>query len=147
MYERFTDRARKVIQLARDESRRLNHKCVGTEHILLGLLKANPGVGVTALKKLGVDLDSVRLRVASTMQRDKSVESEHRLIQSLREERVIEYAWEEARNLNHNYVGTEHLLLASLREAEGVPSQVLREFAVSLETVRVETLNVIKDGI
>src|SRR5947209_20354715 len=105
MYERFTDRARKVMQLANQEAQRFNHEHIGTEHILLGLVKEGTGVAANALKNLDIDLRKIRLEV------EKIVLAGRDVTQKPRAERVVEYATEEARGLQHNYVGTEHLLL------------------------------------
>ncbi len=125
MYERFTDRARKVMQLANQEAQRFNHEYVGTEHVLLGLVKEGSGVAANVLKNLDVDLRKIRLEVEKIVQTGPDMVTMGKLPQTPRAKKVIEYAIEEARNLNHNYVGTEHLLLGLLREQEGVAAQVL----------------------
>src|SRR6185369_15631316 len=111
MYERFTDRARKVMQLANQEAQRFNHEYVGTEHILLGLVKEGSGVAARVLMRLGVDLRGVRLEVEAVVQSGPDMVTMGKLPRTPRAKRVIEYSIEEARNLDHNYVGTEHLLL------------------------------------
>src|SRR5262249_47351410 len=123
MYERFTDRARKVMQLANQEAQRFNHEYIGTEHILLGLVKEGSGVAANVLKNLDVDLRKIRLEVEKIVQSGPDMVTMGKLPQTPRAKKVIEYAMEEARNLNHNYVGTEHLLLGLLREQEGVAAQ------------------------
>jgi len=125
MYERFTDRARKVMQLANQEAQRFNHEYVGTEHVLLGLIKEGSGVAANVLKNLDVDLRKIRNEVEKIVQAGPDMVTMGKLPQTPRAKKVIEYAIEEARNLNHNYVGTEHLLLGLLREQEGVAAQVL----------------------
>src|SRR5262245_34084674 len=125
MYERFTDRARKVMQLANQEAQRSNHEYIGTEHILLGLVKEGSGVAANVLKNLDVDLRKIRLEVEKIVKFGPAMESLGNLPQTPRVKKVIEYSVEEARNLNHNYIGTEHLLLGLLREEEGVAAQVL----------------------
>src|SRR3954451_4607755 len=110
MYERFTDRARKVMQLANQEAQRFNHEYIGTEHILLGLVKEGSGVAANVLKNLDIDLRKIRLEVQNIVQSGPDAVL-GKLPQTPRAKKVIEYAIEEARNLNHNYVGTEHLLL------------------------------------
>src|SRR5688500_15291755 len=143
MYERFTDRARKVMQLANQEAQRFNHEYIGTEHILLGLVKEGSGVAANVLKNLDVDLRKIRLEVEKIVQSGPDMVTMGKLPQTPRAKKVIEYAIEEARNLNHNYVGTEHLLLGLLREQEGVAAQVLMNLGLKLEDVREEVLNLL----
>src|SRR5712672_3400536 len=145
MYERFTDRARKVMQLANQEAQRFNHEYIGTEHILLGLVKEGSGVAANVLKNLDIDLRKIRLEVEKIVQTGPSGEQVvmGKLPHTPRAKKVIEYSIEEARNLNHNYVGTEHLLLGLLREQEGVAAQVLMNLGLKLEDVREEVLNLL----
>src|SRR5580658_2397617 len=146
MYERFTDRARKVMQLANQEAQRFNHEYVGTEHVLLGLVKEGSGVAANVLKNLDVDLRKIRVEVEKIVQSGPDMVTMGKLPQTPRAKKVIEYAIEEARNLNHNYVGTEHLLLGLLREQEGVAAQVLMNLNLKLEEVREEVLNLLGHG-
>ncbi|MCC6285429.1 MAG: AAA family ATPase, partial [Phycisphaerales bacterium] len=143
MFERFTDRARKVMALANQEAQRFNHEYIGTEHILLGLVKEGSGVGANVLKNLDVDLRKVRLEVEKLVKAGPEMVTMGRLPQTPRAKKVVEYAIEEARNLNHNYVGTEHLLLGLLREQDGVAAQVLMNLGLKLEEVREEVLNLL----
>jgi ATP-dependent Clp protease ATP-binding subunit ClpC len=143
MYERFTDRARKVMQLANQEAQRFNHEYIGTEHILLGLVKEGTGVAANVLKNLDIDLRKIRLEVEKIVQAGPDMVTMGKLPQTPRAKKVIEYSIEEARNLNHNYVGTEHLLLGLLREQEGVAAQVLMNLGLKLEDVREEVLNLL----
>src|SRR5437870_513581 len=143
MYERFTDRARKVMQLANQEAQRFNHEYIGTEHILLGLVKEGSGVAANVLKNLDIDLRKIRLEVEKIVQAGPEMVTMGKLPQTPRAKKVIEYSIEEARNLNHNYVGTEHLLLGLLREQEGVAAQVLMNLGLKLEDVREEVLNLL----
>ena len=143
MFERFTDRARKVMALANAEAQRFNHEYIGTEHILLGLVKEGSGVGANVLKNLDVDLRKVRLEVEKLVKSGPETATMGKLPQTPRAKKVIEYAIEEARNLNHNYVGTEHLLLGLLREQDGVAAQVLVNLHMRLEDVREEVLNLL----
>jgi ATP-dependent Clp protease ATP-binding subunit ClpC len=143
MFERFTDRARKVMALANQEAQRLNHEYIGTEHILLGLVKEGSGVGANVLRNLDVDLRKVRLEVEKLVRAGPEMVTMGKLPQTPRAKKVIEYAIEEARNLNHNYVGTEHLLLGLLREHDGVAAQVLMNLGLKLEEVREEVLNLL----
>ena len=146
MYERFTDRARKVMQLANQEAQRFNHEYIGTEHILLGLVKEGSGVAANVLKNLDVDLRKIRLEVEKLVQSGPEMVTIGKLPQTPRAKKVIEYSMEEARNLNHKYVGTEHLLLGLLREQEGVAAQVLMNLGMKLEDVREEVLNLLGHG-
>jgi ATP-dependent Clp protease ATP-binding subunit ClpC len=147
MYERFTDRARKVMQLANQEAQRFNHEYIGTEHVLLGLIKEGSGVAANVLKNLDVDLRKIRLEVEKLVQSGPDMVTMGKLPQTPRAKKVIEYSMEEARNLGHNYVGTEHILLGLLREQEGVAAQVLMNLGLKLEEVREEVLNLLGHGI
>ncbi len=146
MFERFTDRARKVMALANQEAQRFNHEYIGTEHILLGLVKEGSGVGARVLMNLDVDLRKVRLEVEKLVKSGPDMVTMGKLPQTPRAKKVIEYAIEEARSLNHNYVGTEHLLLGLLREQEGVAAQVLMNLGLKLEDVREGVLDLLGAG-
>ncbi len=146
MFERLTDRARKVMALANQEAQRFNHEYIGTEHILLGLVKEGSGVGANVLKNLDIDLRKVRLEVEKLVKSGPEMVTMGKLPQTPRAKKVIEYAIEEARALNHNYVGTEHLLLGLLREHDGVAAQVLLNLGLKLEEVREEVLNLLGAG-
>ena len=147
MFERFTERARKVRALANQEAQRFNHEYIGTEHVLLGLVKEGSGVGANVLKNLGVDLHKVRMEVEKLVRPGPDMVTMGKLPYTPRAKKVIEYAIEEARNLNHNYVGTEHMLLGLLREHEGVAAQVLMNLELKLEEVREEVLNLLGAGV
>ncbi len=147
MFERFTDRARKVMALANQEAQRFNHEFIGTEHILLGLVKEGSGVGANVLKNLEVDLHKVRMEVEKLVKSGPDMVTMGKLPQTPRAKKVIEFAIEEARALNHNYVGTEHLLLGLLREQDGVAAQVLMNLGLKLDDVREEVLNLLGAGI
>ncbi|AQQ09534.1 Negative regulator of genetic competence ClpC/MecB [Sedimentisphaera cyanobacteriorum] len=146
MFERFTDRARKVMALANQEALRFNHESLGTEHILLGLSKEGSGVGANVLKNLGVDVNKLRIEVEKYVKSGPNVISAGKLPQTPKSKRVIEYAIEEARSLNHNYVGTEHLLLGLLRVTDGIAAQILMNLGLKLDTVRDEVLNLLGSG-
>jgi ATP-dependent Clp protease ATP-binding subunit ClpC len=133
--------------LANQEAQRFNHEYIGTEHILLGLVKEGSGVGANVLKNLDVDLRKVRLEVEKLVKSGPDMVTMGKLPQTPRAKKVIEYAIEEARNLNHNYVGTEHLLLGLLREHDGVAAQVLMNLNLKLEEVREEVLNLLGAGV
>jgi ATP-dependent Clp protease ATP-binding subunit ClpC len=143
MFERFTDRARKVMALANQEAQRFNHEYLGTEHILLGLVKEGTGVGANVLKNLGVDLAAVRTEVGKMIKPGQEGSTIGKLPQTPQAKKVIESAIHEARSLNHNYVGTEHLLLGLLHEQDGVAAAVLRNLGLNLENVRTETLSLL----
>jgi len=147
MFERFTDRARKVMALANQEAQRFNHEYIGTEHILLGLVKEGSGVGATVLKNLDVDIKKLRLEIEKHVKSGPDMVTMGKLPQTPRAKKVIEYAIEEARSLNHNYVGTEHILLGILRESEGIAAQVLLDIGLKLEEVRQEVLNLLGAGV
>jgi len=147
MFERFTERARKVMALANQEAQRFNHEYIGTEHILLGLVKEGSGVGANVLKNLGVDLHKVRMEVEKLVKPGPDMVTMGKLPQTPRAKKVIEYSIEEARNLNHNYVGTEHILLGLLREHDGVAAQVLMNLGLKLDEVREEVLNLLGAGV
>jgi ATP-dependent Clp protease ATP-binding subunit ClpC len=146
MYERFSDRARKVMQLAVQEAQRFNHEYIGTEHILLGLLQEGSGVAANVLKNLDVDPRTVRMEIEKIVQSGPDMVTMSKLPQTPRAKKVIEYAIEEARNFNHDHIGTEHLLLGLVREQEGIAAQVLMNLGVKLEDVREEVLNLLGPG-
>ncbi len=147
MFERFTERARKVMALANQEAQRFNHEYIGTEHLLLGLIKEGSGVGANVLKNLEVDLRKVRMEVEKLVKAGPDMVTMGKLPQTPRAKKVVEYSIEEARNLNHNYVGTEHILLGLLREQDGVAAQVLMNLGLKLEDVREEVLNLLGAGL
>ena len=139
-YERFTERARKVIQLANQEASRFNHEYVGTEHILLGLIKESNGVAANVLKSMGVELRKIRLEIEKLVRPGPDLVQMGRIPPTPRVKKVLEYALEEAEKLNHNYVGTEHILLGLLREQDRIAAQVLMNFGLKLDDVRNEIL-------
>lgn len=147
MCERFTDRVRKVFKLANQEAQRCNHQYFGTEHILLGLIKAGRGVGTYVLRDLDVDLDRARDEVERLIIRGPDIVILGKLPLTPGVKNVIEYSLEEARNLKHDFVGTEHILLGLLREREGVAAQVLMSLGVTLEGAREGIVNLIGHGI
>ena len=139
----FTDRVRTVLSMAREEAIRLQHDYVGTEHILLGLIKEGDGVAAAVLTKLNVDLEQIHDRVEESVRKGKATIALGELPYTSRAKKVLEFAMAEARELNHSYVGTEHLLLGLLREEKGIAAQVLNALGVSLEETRAETLKVL----
>jgi ATP-dependent Clp protease ATP-binding subunit ClpC len=140
----FTDRVRKVLQMAREEAARLHHEYVGTEHILLGLIREGEGVAAAVLTNLSVDLDDIQQKIEETVKKGKAAAAAGPdLPYTSRAKKVLELAMTEARELNHSYVGTEHLLLGLLREEKGIAAQVLNDAGVTLEQARAETLRLL----
>ena len=140
----FTDRVRKVLQMAREEAARLHHEYVGTEHILLGLIREGEGVAAAVLTNLNVDLDEIQQKIEETVKKGKApAASGPDLPYTSRAKKVLELAMSEARELNHSYVGTEHLLLGLMREEKGIAAQVLTDAGVNLEQARAETLRLL----
>jgi ATP-dependent Clp protease ATP-binding subunit ClpC len=140
----FTERVRQVLAMAREEAARLHHEYVGTEHILLGLVREGQGVACTVLQNLSVELDEVQQRVEETVKKGKATQTTGPdLPYTARAKKVLELAMAEARELSHSYVGTEHLLLGLLREEKGIAAQVLTSAGVHLEPARVETLRIL----
>jgi ATP-dependent Clp protease ATP-binding subunit ClpC len=141
-FDKFTDRARKVLTLAQDEAQRFNHNYIGTEHLLLGLVREGEGVAARVLENMNVELAKVRTAVEFIIGRgDRPVVGEVGL--TPRAKRVIELAIDEARRLGHNYIGTEHLLLGLVREGEGIAAGVLESMGVNLDRARAELIRVI----
>src|SRR5689334_15847745 len=144
-FDKFTERARKVLTLANEEAQRFNHNYIGTEHILLGLVREGDGVAARVLANLGIELHKVRSAVEFIIGRgDHLVMGEIGL--TPRAKKVIELAVDEARRLNHHYIGTEHLLIGLVREGEGIAAGVLESLGVSLEKVRMEVIQVLNTG-
>ena len=140
----FTERVRKVLQMAREEAQRLHHEYVGTEHILLGLIREGEGVAAAVLQNLNVDLDEIQQKIEETVKKGKAAQTTGPdLPYTSRAKKVLELAMSEARELNHSYVGTEHLLLGLLREEKGIAAQVLSDAGVNLDAARAETLRLL----
>ncbi|MEP6495203.1 MAG: ATP-dependent Clp protease ATP-binding subunit [bacterium] len=140
----FTERVRKVLAMAREEAARLHHEYVGTEHILLGLIREGEGVAATVLQNLSVELDDVQQKIEETVKKGKAGQTTGPdLPYTSRAKKVLELAMSEARELNHSYVGTEHLLLGLLREEKGIAAQVLTDAGVNLDAARAETLRIL----
>ena len=140
MFDKFTNRAKQVIKLAKKEAQRLNHNYLGTEHVLLGLLKLGQGVAVNVLRNLNIDFETVRNEVEKVVGFGPEIQVYGDPALTGKVKKVFEYANEEASSLNHNYVGTEHLLLGLLRQSDGVAAQVLENLNVNLKEVRKEVL-------
>ena len=140
----FTERVRKVLSMAREEAARLHHEYVGTEHILLGLIREGEGVAAAVLQNLNVDLDDIQQKIEETVKMGKAAQATGPdLPYTSRAKKVLELAMGEARELNHSYVGTEHLLLGLLREEKGIAAQVLTDAGVNLDAARSETLRLL----
>jgi ATP-dependent Clp protease ATP-binding subunit ClpC len=143
MFNRFTERARKVIILAKEEARRFNHDYIGTEHILLGLVREGEGVAAAVLQKLDVSLENIRLEIEKLVQPGPTTQIIGDIPFTPRAKKALELAAEEARSLGHNYIGTEHLLLGLIREGEGIASQVLLNLGMDLNSVRNEVMGLL----
>ena len=135
MFDRFTDRARRVIVLAQDEARMLNHNYIGTEHILLGLIHEGEGVAAKALEALGISLEAVREQVEEIIGQGQQAPTGH-IPSTPRAQNVLDPPMREALQINHPYIGTEHILLGLIREGEGVAAQVLIKLGADLNRVR-----------
>ncbi|WP_068202703.1 ATP-dependent Clp protease ATP-binding subunit [Isoptericola dokdonensis] len=142
MFERFTDRARRVVVLAQEEARMLNHNYIGTEHILLGLIHEGEGVAAKALESLGISLDGVRAQVTEIIGEGQQAPSGH-IPFTPRAKKVLELSLREALQLGHNYIGTEHILLGLIREGEGVAAQVLTKMGADLNKVRQQVIQLL----
>jgi Clp amino terminal domain, pathogenicity island component/UvrB/uvrC motif len=142
MFERFTDRARRVVVLAQEEARMLNHNYIGTEHILLGLLHEGQGVAAKALQSLGISLEAVRQQVEQIIGRGQQAPSGH-IPFTPRAKKVLELSLREAHQLGHDYIGTEHILLGLIREGEGVAAQVLVRLGADLNRVRQQVIQLL----
>jgi Clp amino terminal domain, pathogenicity island component len=142
MFERFTDRARRVIVLAQEEARLLDHDYIGTEHILLGLLREREGVAAKALESLGISLEAVRAEVEQVIGRGQTTPGPQ-IPFTPRSKKVLELSLREARSLGHDYIGTEHILLGLIREGEGVAAQVLVKLGADLSRVRQQVIQLL----
>ena len=143
MFERFTDRARRVVVLAQEEARLLNHSYIGTEHILLGLIHEGEGVAAKALESLGISLEAVRSQVEEIIGQGGSSPSGSHPVHAARQEGARAVAAREALQLGHNYIGTEHILLGLIREGEGVAAQVLVKLGADLSRVRQQVIQLL----
>src|SRR5258708_2713643 len=142
MFERFTDRARRVVVLAQEEARMINHNYVGTEHILLGLIHEGEGIAARSLASLGISLENVRSQVEQIIGQGQQAPSGH-IPFTPRAQKVLELSLREALQLGHNYIGTEHILLGLIREGEGVGAQVLVALGAELTRVRVQVIQLL----
>jgi ATP-dependent Clp protease ATP-binding subunit ClpC len=144
MFERFTDRARRVVVLAQEEARMLNHNYIGTEHILLGLIHEGEGVAAKALESLGISLEAVRQQVEEIIGQGQQAPSGH-IPFTPRAKKVLELSLREALQLGHDYIGTEHILLGLIREGEGVAAQVLVRLGADLNRVRQQVIQLLHE--
>src|SRR5215210_180156 len=142
MFERFTDRSRRVVVLAQQEARLLNHGYIGTEHILLGLISEGEGVAAKVLGRLGISLEAVRAKVELIIGEGEDAPSGH-IPFTPRSKKVLELSLREALQLGHNYIGTEHILLGLIREGEGVAAQVLVKLGADLSRVRQQVIQLL----
>ena len=142
MFERFTDRARRVVVLAQEEARLLNHNYIGTEHILLGLIHEGEGVAAKALESLGISLEAVRTQVEEIIGQGQSAPTGH-IPFTPRAKKVLELSLREALELGHNYIGTEHILLGLIREGDGVAAGVLQKLGGDLNRVRQQVIQLL----
>ena len=142
MFERFTDRTRRVVVLAQEEARMLNHGYIGTEHILLGLIREGDGYAARTLESLGISLDAVRQQVEEIIGRGQQAPSGH-IPFTPRAKKVLELSLRESLQLGHNYIGTEHILLGLLREGDGVAAQVLVTLGADLNRVRQQVIQLL----
>ena len=147
MFNRFTERARKVIVYAKEEARRFNHDYIGTEHLLLGLIREGEGVAAAVMQKLGVDLESIRIEVEKLVQPGPQTQVVGDIPFTPRSKKALELAAEEARALGHNYIGTEHLLLGLVKEGEGMAYRVLLNLGMDLGKLRNEVMELLGSGI
>ena len=143
MYERFTDRARKVMRLANQEAHRLHHDRISPEHIMLGLIKEGRGVAANVLKMVGPDLSTLRLEIENRISRAGDSIAQRELSETSEAKKAVNDALAEARSLGHNYVGTEHILLGLLQQEEGLAAKVLESLGVKLDDVRQEVLHLV----
>ena len=142
MFERFTDRARRVVVLAQEEARMLSHNYIGTEHILLGLIHEGEGVAAKALESLDISLEAVRAQVEEIIGQGQQAPSGH-IPFTPRAKKVLELSLREALQLGHSYIGTEHILLGLIREGEGVAAQVLQKLGADLNRVRQQVIQLL----
>jgi ATP-dependent Clp protease ATP-binding subunit ClpC len=142
VFERFTDKARRVVVLAQEEARMLNHNYIGTEHILLGLIHEGEGVAAKALESLNISLEAVRQQVEEIIGQGQAAPTGH-IPFTPRAKKVLELSLREALQLGHNYIGTEHILLGLIREGEGVAAQVLQKLGADLNRVRQQVIQLL----
>ena len=143
MFERFTDRARRVVVFAQDEARGLNHNWIGTEHLLLAVIREGHGVGAKALESMQISLDAARQQVESIIGRGQNPVGDGHIPFTPRAKKVLELSLREALQLGHNYIGTEHILLGLIREGDGVAAQVLVSLGCDLNRARQQVIQLL----
>jgi ATP-dependent Clp protease ATP-binding subunit ClpC len=143
MFERFTDRARRVVVFAQDEARGLNHNWIGTEHLLLAVIREGHGVGAKVLESMQISLDAVRQQVESIIGRGQEPVGDGHIAFTPRAKKVLELSLREALQLGHNYIGTEHILLGLIREGDGVAAQVLVNLGSDLNRARQQVIQLL----
>ena len=146
MYERMTDRARKVLQLANREAQQMQHEFIGTEDVLLGLVREGQGVAANVLREWKIDLENVKIKVDKLTSKGSKLGIKGRLPNAPQMKKIIDYAIEEAKTMGHEYVGTEHLLLGLLRDEEGIGGQALRNLNATLDDIRERVLVLLRPG-
>ena len=144
-FEKFSERARRVLSLSQEEAQRFNHNYIGSEHILLGLVRETDGVAAQVLGNLGLDLSRVRSAVEYLIGKEDS-NPQQDIGLTPRAKKLIELAVDEARRLNHTYIGTEHLLIGLMRDGEGVAAGILESLGVDIDRIRAETSNVLHEN-
>ena len=142
MFERFTERARKILAIAQEEAKNLNHDYLGTEHILLGLIREGEGVAAEVLRNMGIEFETIRLEIEREAPSGGALAILGNVPFTPNSKKVLELAVEDARNMGHNYIGTEHLLLGLIREGESIGAKILLKFGVTLEKARAGLLRV-----
>ena len=147
MFKRFTERARKVIILAREEAERYHHEYLGTEHILLGILQDGGGIAIAVLQKVGIDVKQLKMEVERNLPKSLTNLVEGDIPFTPKAKKVLEYAVEEARLMGHNYIGTEHLLLGIIQEKDGLACKILANLGVKLQQTREQTLNLLRETV
>jgi len=143
MFERFTDRARRVVVFAQDEARGLNHNWIGTEHLLLAVIREGHGIGAKALESMQISLDAARQQVESMIGRGQNPVGDGHISFTPRAKKVLELSLREALQLGHNYIGTEHILLGMIREGDGVAAQVLVSLGCDLNRARQQVIQLL----
>jgi ATP-dependent Clp protease ATP-binding subunit ClpC len=144
MFERFTDRARRVVVFAQDEARGLNHNWIGTEHLLLAVLREGHGLGAKTLESMQISLDATRQQVELIIGRGQGTVGDGHIPFTPRAKKVLELSLREARQLGHDYIGTEHILLGLIREGDGVAAQVLVKMGADLNRVRQQVIQLLR---
>ena len=147
MFKRFTERARRIVILSREEAERYSHEYLGTEHLLLGVLKDGGGIAISVLNKMGVDIKTLKEKVEKSLPQSSSSLNIGDIPFTSRAKKVLEVSVEEARSLGHNYIGTEHILLGLIKEKDGQASKIFNSFGIYYPETRENILNVLKESV